>query len=406
MKNTAFFVKKLIFSVAKRNICIYIVYRLGVIRRFFRYKSKIMTDFMNIKTLKYFAGLLLLAAAGCSVVPPYARTRGCVEKHISNGVFDGAVVLAGDREGNLQIFTHGLADRNTRRPMTPDTVFDISSVSKPLGTATCALLLAERGVLDLDKDFRTYLPQYSGKAAYPVKVRHLASHYSGIEPNYPINANKDVLMEKMLASPFIHGTDKVYLYSCVNYNFLGFIIENVSKEPLAEFARKNLFEVLGMKDTRWGAPQEHTRDRLVVHSRCVKSDPAVIFDMWARKYQPRAMGNAGIFTTPLDVAKYARMILNGGKGVFKTNIVSKMMYQNLAPAGKLPRSFGWNLVPGLRADGLSDKTIYHSGSSGQSLWIDPGTGKFCLVFTNLFGKHDDGIRARREVASVFLAEIK
>lgn len=358
--------------------------------------------------LKYFACLLLgtvFAAACCAGKPLYTQTRKCIEKHIKKGIFDGAVVIVGDRRGNIAVLAHGIADRNSGRPMAADTVFDISSVSKPLGTATCALILAERGVLDIEKDFRTYLPQYQGQIAHPVKVRHLAAHYSGIEPDYPLSAPGNVLMKRMLRSPFPHGTDQVYLYSCVNYNFLGFIIENISQEPLADFARRNLFKVLDMTDTGWGMPLEHTRNRLVVHSRCVKSDPAVIFDMWARKYQPRAMGNAGIFTTPLDAAKYARMILNGGKGVFKTDIVQKMMYKNLAPAGKFPRSFGWNLVPELRADGLSEKTIYHSGSSGQSLWIDPGTGRFCLVFTNLFGRHDDGIKARREVASVFLSEI-
>ena len=361
---------------------------------------------MNIKILRPFAGVLLLAVAGCTVVPQYTQTRACIEKHISKGIFDGAVVISGDREGRQQVFCAGVADRNTRRPMTADTVFDISSVSKPLGTATCVLLLAERGQLDVDKDFRTYLPQYKGKIPHTVTVRHLAAHYSGIEPDYPLNVSGDVLMKKMQRSPFPHGTMQVYLYSCVNYDFLGFIIENVSRETLADFARKNLFEPLEMKDTNWGEPLAHTRSRLVVHSRCVKSDPAIIFDMWARKFQPRAMGNAGIFTTPLDVAKYARMILNGGKGVFRTNIVQKLMYENLAPAGKLARSFGWNLDPAMRAAGLSDKTIYHSGSSGQSLWIDPGTGKYCLVFTNLFGSHDEAIRARREVASVFLSEIK
>ena len=363
---------------------------------------------MNRIKLKYFACLLLwtVFAVACCAGDLYVKTRKCVEKHIRNGVFDGAVVIVGDHRENIAVAAYGIADRNTRRPMTADTVFDISSVSKPLGTATCVLLLAERGLLDVNQDFRTYLPQYQGRIAHPVKVRHLAAHYSGIEPDYPLNASADALMKRMLNSPFPHGTDKVYLYSCVNYDFLGFIIENVSKEPLAEFARKNLFEPLNMKDTHWGIPLEHTRKRLVVHSRCVKSDPAVIFDMWARKYQPRAMGNAGIFTTPLDVAKYARMILNGGKGVFKTDIVQKLMYENLAPAGKLPRSFGWNLAPEMRAKGLSEKTIYHSGSSGQSLWIDPGTGKYCLVFTNLFGKHDEAIRARREVATVFLAETK
>ena len=132
---------------------------------------KMVTGFMKIKILSLFAGVLLLAVSGCTAVPPYAQTRACIEKHISNGIFDGAVVISGDREGRQQIFCAGVADRNTRRPMTADTVFDISSVSKPLGTATCVLLLAERGLLDVEKDFRTYLPQYKGKIPHPVTVR-------------------------------------------------------------------------------------------------------------------------------------------------------------------------------------------------------------------------------------------
>ena len=282
---------------------------------------------MNIRILSLCVCWILLTGTGCAGKFPYPRTRSCIDKHVANGIFDGAVVIVGNRRGNIAVLTHGIADRNTGRRMTADTVFDISSISKPLGTATCALILAERGVLDVEQDFRVYLPQYKGKITHPVKVRHLAAHYSGIEPDYPRSVSGEILMKRMLCSPFPHGTDKVYLYSCVNYDFLGFIIENVSGGTLADFARKNLFAPLDMKDTNWGMPLPHTRSRLVIHSRCVKSDPSVIFDMWARKFQPRAMGNAGIFTTPLDAAKYARMILNGGKGVFKTDIVQKLMYR-------------------------------------------------------------------------------
>ena len=179
---------------------------------------------------------------------------------------------------------------------------------------------------------------------------------------------------------------------------MGFIIEKLSGMGLDEFARKYIFEPLGMSDTAWATPLEKVRDRLVIHSRCVDSDPAVIFDRWARILHPRAVGNAGIFTTAEDMARYARMLLRGGQGVFSTDIALKEMFCNYTPDAARCRSFGWDMTPSLLPGNASDKTIFHSGSSGQSMWIDGGKGRFCIVLTNLFGPHDDGIAARLDIA--------
>ena len=112
------------------------------------------------------------------------------------------VILAGNPEKDLFIHTQGTADRNTRRAMSPDTVFDISSISKPLGTATGILLLADRGLLDLSDPFTRYLPQYKGKSGQQIDFRMLASHFSGIEPVYPRTASADELLDLMLTSEF------------------------------------------------------------------------------------------------------------------------------------------------------------------------------------------------------------
>ena len=321
-----------------------------------------------------------------------------INEYIRRGIFDGAVVLAGTEKEDLFCHTQGLADRNTGRAMSTDTVFDISSISKPLGTATGILLLAERGKLELERPFTDYLPEYAGNMPEPVDFRMLASHFSGLEPDYPLGVEPDELVQRMLHSPFLRKPWQEFYYSCVNYHFMGFIIEKLSGEGLDEFARKNIFEPLGMSDTAWATPLEHVRERLVIHSRCVDSDPAVIFDRWARNFQHRAMGNAGIFTTAVDMARYARMLLRGGQGVFATDIAQKEMFCNYMPNASRCRSFGWDmtrrLIPGIFSDG----TIFHSGSSGQSMWVDGKKGRFCIVLSNLFGPHDDGIAARQDIA--------
>ena len=329
-----------------------------------------------------------------------------IDSCIKQGLFDGIVILAGSLEQDLMVFTRGLRDRTNHQEMTPDTVFDISSISKPLGTATGILLLADRGLLNVEDPFIKYLPQYQGgKTGEKIDLRMLASHFSGLVPDYPLEADAEELLQRMLRSPFTNPQWKNFRYSCVNYHFLGMIIENVSGESLADFARKNIFEPLQMKDTAWGVPPDHVRDRLVVHSRCVDSDRSVVYDMWARKFAPRAMGNAGIFTTAYDMAKYARMILRGGKDLFRSDILKREMFCNYVPDSDRNRSFGWDMTRRLLIEQFSDQSIWHSGSSGQSMWIDPVKQRFCIVLTNLFGDHDAGIKARLEIARTAAQEI-
>ena len=329
-----------------------------------------------------------------------------IDNYIKEGIFDGTVILAGTEKEDLFSYTQGLSNRNTNRPMSMDTVFDVSSISKPMGTATAILLLAERGLLDLDRPFTDYLPEYNGTMVDSnINFRMLASHYSGIIPDYPLGVSSEELMTRMLKSPFVHHPNTLFRYCCVNYNFMGLIVEKISGQPLEIFAKENIFDPLDMSDTAWATPMEKQRDRLVIHCRCVDSDPAVIFDRWARVLHPHAMGNAGIFTTASDLSKYARMILRKGKGLFKSNIVEKEMFKNLAPQGMKPRSFGWDLTPELLIKNFSSKTVYHSGSSGQSMWIDWGAGKFCIVLTNLFGEHDAGIAARLDLANKVTGDI-
>ncbi|MBO5923729.1 MAG: beta-lactamase family protein [Lentisphaeria bacterium] len=328
-----------------------------------------------------------------------------INNYISQSIFDGAVILAGELEKDLFIHTQGLADRNTNREMSLDTLFDISSISKPLGTATGILLLADRGLLDLEQPFTTYLPQYTGTTGNKINLRMLASHYSGIEPNYPRNANAEELLAKMLSSEFPREQWLDFYYSCVNYHFMGMIIENISGESLSDFARKNIFEPLGMTDTSWAVPLPHTRENLVIHSRCTDSDPAVIYDLWARKFAPRAMGNAGIFTTAKDMAKYARMICNECDDLFRNKAVKKEMFCNYLPQADRNRSFGWDMTRRLMINNFSDQSIWHSGSSGQSMWIDPQQKRFCIVLTNLFGEHDAGIAARLDIANTVASDI-
>ena len=112
------------------------------------------------------------------------------------------------------------------------------------------------------------------------------------------------------------------------------------------------------------------------------------------------MGNAGIFTTAADMAKYARMILAKGQGLFKNDLVTEEMFKNYLPESPRNRSFGWDMTRRLMIKNFSDSSIWHSGSSGQSMWIDPEKQRFCIILSNLFGEHDAGIAACLDIANL------
>ncbi len=331
-----------------------------------------------------------------------------VDSFIETGLFGGTAIIAGSAKKDMVVFSRGLADPIAKSPWTHDTVIDVSSVSKPMGAAMAAAICVERGLIDPDKCFSEYLPRYAGKMVAPVNIRHLAYHYSGIKPNYPLVDDPALMMKKMLASDFPVPPMTSFRYSCVNFHYIGMIVENVTGARLDDFAYQNIFAPLGMKDTWWGRPAGGARERLARTGRDMDREPGHIFDCWAAVLYPHVCGNAGIFTTANDVAKFARMMIARCKGLLKSEGMIHELFDNACPGGAdlVPRSFGWSKEKRLIPAGMSEsETIFHTGSSGQTVWIDPKSDRFIVILTNLFGSHDEGIQARYRIACEVVRKI-
>ncbi|MBI4467370.1 MAG: serine hydrolase [Acidobacteria bacterium] len=144
---------------------------------------------------------------------------------------------------------YGMADLEHRIPITPSTVFDLGSVSKQF-TAAAVVLLAQQNKLSLDDNVRKYVPELPDFGA-PITLRHLIHHTSGLREFWPGGAvvRDDVLdmaagLKKLNFTP-----GEKYLYCDVGYSLLAVVIERVSGRSLREFARTEIFEPLGMKNT-------------------------------------------------------------------------------------------------------------------------------------------------------------
>jgi|SRR5215472_1743147 len=205
---------------------------------------------------------------------------------------------------------HGAANLELGVPVTPATVFHAASVAKVF-TAMSVMLLAERGKLSLDDDMRKYFPEFSEYGSR-LTIRHLLSHTGGLRDVFELQAlaapspgtrDPNDQFVKLLAHQrelnFAPGSE--WQYSNGGYLLLAAIVKRVSGQSLRDFAAANIFEPLGMKDTRF-----HDDPREVIPNRASGYSPSETGVRVAVNADPGGIvGNAGLFTTVGDLLRWA-----------------------------------------------------------------------------------------------------
>lgn len=318
-----------------------------------------------------------------------AAIAAAVHTEIAAGHFPGAVVMLGRPGEVLYHEAFGQARLAPAAvPMQPDTVFDIASVSKVVATATAAAVCADDGLLQFEAPVSEYLPAFP---AADVTVAHLAAHTAGLDNGKFDHLAGETMLEAMVKAPATWPPDTVCEYSCRGFILLGLIVERVTGRPLGGFCRERIFAPLGMHDTQFGAPAD--LGRLAASERDVAGE---ISDGQARQ-AGRSVGNAGVFSTAPDLARFAETML--GRGTRDgTRILSTERHRRvttrLTPPHLPARAFGWDLRPPdqspARGRLLSPSAYGHTGWTGQSLWIDPARELYAIVLTNRTHPRDTG----------------
>ena len=336
------------------------------------------------------------------------------EQAAADGLLHGAVVAAGDRRGLR--FSRAWGDAAVapaRAPMAEDAVFDMASVTKAVGTASACGICIDRGLLDPDAPATEYLPGIGSFADEPIRVRELATHTSGFDNRKFDALEPEAMLAAMIETPAQWRPGTAFAYSCRNYVVLGLLVERLAGTGLAPLLEGDVFGPCGMGETRFG-PLPGSPDRVV--PTCLA--PGVISDEQARRAN-RPVGNAGIFSTAADLARFCGMLLNDGladgRRVLGPDSL-RWLLSACSPAGLPPRSFGWDMRPvedsPCRPRRMSAAAIGHSGWTGQSVWIDPEPGVFTIVLTNRThqpGRKDnyqDSKRFRSAAADVALADFR
>jgi CubicO group peptidase (beta-lactamase class C family) len=333
-----------------------------------------------------------------------------MEHAISHRLIAGGVVLIGTRNGATFERAYG---RMSADPFTPpmrtDTIFDVASLTKVVATTVAVMKLAEEGKLLVTDPVAAWFPEFGGEEKKELLVRHLLTHTSGIE-DFPL-VSPDPLqqaVEKCAARPLKGGIGSSFCYADLNFILLGDLVHRASGVTLDRYVAERFFVPLGMVDTFF-TPPPAAKPRL---SATVLPDGAFLAgepqDYHARQLGGVA-GHAGLFSTASDLARFCRMLLNGGeldgRRVLAERTVAQMTTPHYAEGGKVVRGLGWDIASPFsspRGHGFSEVSFGHTGYSGASLWIDPKRDLFVVLLTARldFRRTGEFNRLRRDLSTI------
>jgi uncharacterized protein YbbC (DUF1343 family)/CubicO group peptidase (beta-lactamase class C family) len=355
--------------------------------------------------LAFVVTLLVLIAPGLVRAQDFTLVDEAARDAVASGEIPGAVVLVG-RGGNV-LFQRAYGSRRVvpdPAPMSLDTIFDIASLTKPVGTTLAVMSLVERGSLSLDAPLGRYLKEFNGRGHDSVTIRRLLTHSAGL-PAIPADASvKPGFPGAALAlarAPLDYPPGTGFQYSDTGFILLGEVVRRVSGQTLDRYLDQHVFRPLKLKDTAFN-PSPDRRDRIAptefYNGRLLRG---VVHDPRARALGGVA-GHAGMFSTAGDLARICQMLVNEGslegRRIFKPSTV-KLMWDRV-PEVQGTRTLGWDVSSSYArtmAPFFPLDSVGHTGFTGTAIWIDPLSRVYMIVLTNRVHPGGGGAARIREL---------
>ncbi len=379
----------------------------------------------------------LLLAVSCRTVPsgtdrvhgvrqvaPWNAVRlqeldDAITTAVSSNRTPGAVLWLEHRGArHVAVFGNRSVDP-VRESMTEDTIFDAASLTKVLATTPAVMKLVELGRVDPARTVATYLPEFTDGGREAITVGQLLTHTSGLPPGLsraeawlgPTEALRRACVEPLMDPP-----GSRFRYSDINFILLGELVHRVSGRTLDRFCAVEFYRPLKMRDTGFrpmppGSLTPVARADVTRMAPTERIGPTVlrgvVHDPTSRRMGGVA-GHAGLFTTAGDLARFCRMMLNGGvldgHRVFRPETV-RAMTSVQSPPGLPRRGWGWDIdspYAGPRGSVFPIGSYGHSGWTGTSLWIDPFSDTFVILLANRNHPTEAGnvIGLRRQVGTL------
>jgi CubicO group peptidase (beta-lactamase class C family) len=320
-------------------------------------------------------------------------------------LYSGAVALVRGGGVNEQYATVGhvarysddlgtLATGDLRRPVDTETLFDLASITK-LFVTTTLLTLIEEGQLALDEPIATWLPEFATSERAGVTLRRLMTHTSGLPALLSLWTDwpdRRARAAAVLNAPLVHAPGTAFEYSCVGYLVAGLLAERVTGEPLAELVRDRVCRPLGLTDTGYlPSPERVSRTAATEYQpkvgRGLVRGEVHDENSWS---MAGTGGNAGIFGTAADLARFGEMLRDHGATPDGVRVLSAETVEEMT-RDQLPATIdpGYRQGLGVR---IADPQFMgplaavgafgHTGFTGTSLVVDRTRGLVLVLLTN------------------------
>lgn len=357
---------------------------------------------VNVPGAATLGGGLDVAASPMRLAPDALQTNAklaaayaLLNRAVADRAFPGGTLAVGVR-GMFAAHAFGRQSYERDSPaVTPETIYDVASLTKPVVTATLIAMLEEAGQLHIDEPLSQYLPVWGlGPNAdwrARVTVRHLLTHTSGLPPHrdyFETVKKRLAIVTHALAEPLTYEPGTQSLYSDLGFIVLGEIIEELTGKPLAVLARERIFAPLGMTSSTFNPPKS-------LLARIAPTEKDTTFrkrqlhgevhdeNAWA---MGGVAGHAGLFSTAPNLAVFCQMLLNGGIYAHR-RLLRRETVRRFTTADSLSentRTLGWMAPTPDSTSGkyFSPRSFGHLAFTGCSIWVDPEKELFVVLLTN------------------------
>ena len=329
-------------------------------------------------------------------------------ERIAAGNFPSAAYAVA--EGARVVFSDALGDavrEPERLAATPDTIYDLASLTKPLVTGLLCALFVERASLELDAPISRHLPEFDREDKRPLTARHLLTHTSGLPAWLPLyftaGGERGRVPEAIAAVPLEHAPGARVVYSDLGFITLGLLLSKLSGVPLAELARREIFGPLGLQRTffnperalRTGVAACESGGNLYERETCAHREGADSFAwreglIWGEVHDGNAhflggaAGHAGLFSTAFETTRIAAQFLAEQSRLLSPE-TCRLFRTNMTEGLNEARSLAWQLAAtkdSTAGPALPPDAFGHLGFTGTSCWLDPRRQRTFVLLTN------------------------
>ena len=326
---------------------------------------------------------------------------------VAAGDFPSAVYVVAEK--SRAVFAEAIGDavlQPAKYSATVETIYDLASLTKPLVTGLLCAQLVESEELTLEGSVATYLPEFNRPDKSAITIRQLLTHTSGLpawRPLYLVSDSVEGALAAIANEPLEHKSGERVVYSDLGFIALGFLLQRLSGQSLADLAQQKIFRPLLLQQTFFN-PKEALRTGIAA----CETGNAYERDMCERDFRSSqrshwrneviwgqvhdgnayflggAAGHAGLFSNAKETLVLANQFI-GAQSKLLSKDTCDLFRQNMTPGLNEAWSSGWQLAAtrdSTAGAALPPDAFGHTGFTGTSCWIDAGRQRVFILLTN------------------------